>query len=62
MTEPLYVDKAGVVADLRSRRLDARADWIDREFPEQIDVYKNSALLRMLGIDLDTAGAVVAHR
>jgi hypothetical protein len=53
MSEPLYVDKAKVIADLRSRQLHARADWVDRELPELVDTYKNSALLKMLCIDLD---------
>jgi hypothetical protein len=53
MSERAYVDKAKVIADLRSRQLHARADWVDRELPEFIDAYKNSALLKMLGIDLD---------
>jgi hypothetical protein len=64
MSEPVYVDKAKVIADLRSRQLHARADWVDRELPGLIDTYKHSALLKMLGIDLDaTAPAtVVASR
>jgi hypothetical protein len=51
--ETLYVDKAKVVAQLRFRQLHARADWVDRELPVLIDTYKNAALLRTLGIDLD---------
>jgi hypothetical protein len=44
--------------------LHARADWVDRELPGLIDTYKNSALLHMLGIDLDVMAAtnVVASR
>jgi hypothetical protein len=53
MNEPVYVDKAQVIAQLRARQLHARADWVDRELPELIDTYKNSALLQTLGIDLD---------
>jgi hypothetical protein len=64
MSEPLYVDKAKVIADLRIRQLHARADWVDRELPELIDVYKNSALLKMLGIDPDAMAPanIVASR
>ena len=64
MSEPVYVDKAKVIADLRSRQLHARADWVDRELPGLIDTYKNSALLQMLGIDLDAMASanVVASR
>jgi hypothetical protein len=64
MSEPAYVDKAKVIADLRSRQLHARAEWVDRELPEFIDTYRNSALLKMLGIDLDAMATanVVASR
>ena len=64
MSEPVYADKAKVVAQLRSRQLHAKADWVDRELPGLIDTYKNSALLEMLGIDLDAIAPanVVASR
>jgi hypothetical protein len=64
MSEPVYADKAKVVAQLRSRQLHAKADWVDRELPGLIDTYKNSALLEMLGIDLDAMAPanVVASR
>ena len=51
MTSPTYVDKAEIVAALRSRGLHARADWVDRELPELVDTYRNAALLRTLDID-----------
>ena len=47
----MHIDKAEIISVLRSRGLDARADWVDRELPELVDTYKNAALLRMLGID-----------
>jgi hypothetical protein len=47
----MYIDKAKIVTVLRSRRLNARADWVERELPELVDTYKNAALLRMLGVD-----------
>ena len=58
------MDKAKVIADLRSRQLHARADWVDRELPELVDTYKNSELLKMLCIDLDAMApvTVVASR
>ena len=64
MSEPVYVDKAEVIAQLRSRQLHARADWVDRELPGLIDTDKNSAVLQMLGIDLDAMASanVVASR
>jgi hypothetical protein len=51
MTGPTYVAKLDVVANLRSRELHDRADWVDRELPAFIDTVKNAALLRTLGID-----------
>lgn len=47
----MYIDKAEIVATLRSRGLHARADWVDRELPPAVDVDRNHALLQMLGID-----------
>jgi hypothetical protein len=46
------IDKAQVLAALRARNLDDRADWVDRQLPEQIDTEKNHSLLNMLGIDV----------
>jgi hypothetical protein len=51
MTSPTYVDKAEILATLRSRGLHARADWVDRQLPELVDTYSNAALLRTLDID-----------
>jgi len=51
MTSPTYVDRAEIVAMLRSRRLHARADWVHRVLPELVDTYHNAALLRTLDID-----------
>jgi hypothetical protein len=50
MTSPTYVDKAEIVAMLRSRGLHARADWVDRELSELVDIDRNAALLRTLDI------------
>jgi len=51
VTCPTHVDKAAIVATLRSRHLHARADWVDRELPDLVDTYRNAALLRNLDID-----------
>jgi len=47
----MYIDKAEIVAVLRSRGLHDRADWVDRELPAIVDTDTNSSLLRMLHID-----------
>ena len=51
MSTTVYLDKTTVVAALRGRHLDDRADWVDRTLPDRIDTGRNSALLNMLGID-----------
>jgi hypothetical protein len=47
----VYIDKADIISVLRSRGLNARADWVDRELPGLVDTYKNAALLRTLDVD-----------
>jgi hypothetical protein len=47
----VHIDKAEIVAVLRSRGMSDRADWVDRALPALVDTYKNAALLRMLDID-----------
>jgi hypothetical protein len=47
----MHIDKAEIVATLRSRGLDARADWVDRSLPPMVDTYEHHSLLRMLGVD-----------
>jgi hypothetical protein len=48
------VKKTLVVATLRARDLQSRADWVDKEFPALIDTVRNASLLRTLGINVDT--------
>jgi hypothetical protein len=47
----MYIHKAEIIAVLRSRGLQDRADWVDRELPDLVDTYKNDSLLQMLGVD-----------
>ena len=47
----VYVENAEVVAVLRSRGLDSRADWVGRQLPAFIDILQNAALFQTLGID-----------
>jgi hypothetical protein len=58
----MQINKADIVAVLKSRGLPDRADWVDRDLPEVVDTEKNGALLRMLGIDLATMSPVSASR
>ena len=48
------VQKTLVLQVLRRRRLDARADWVDRAMPDEIDVQRNASLFETLGIDAQT--------
>jgi hypothetical protein len=47
----VHIERAAITSALRSRGLNARADWVERELPEQVDTDKNAGLLKMLGID-----------
>jgi hypothetical protein len=53
-----HIEKAKIVAALRQRGLDARADWVDRELPTLVDTYKNASLLQTLNIDVDDMSPV----
>jgi hypothetical protein len=47
----VHIDKAEIVALLRSRGMNARADWVDRVLPGVVDADRNGSLLNMLDID-----------
>lgn len=47
----MYINKSDIVAALRAKEMDARADWVDRTLPDLVDTSKNAALLQTLGID-----------
>jgi hypothetical protein len=47
MTE---VDRRKIVQILRDRGLYARAEWVDRQLPERVDLEKNAGLLATLHI------------
>ena len=47
MTIPKHV----IVAKLRERDLDARADWVERTLPEQVDPAVHASLLATLQLD-----------
>jgi hypothetical protein len=47
MTE---VDKRKILQILRDRGLHARAEWVDRQLPERVDLEKNAGLLATLHI------------
>jgi hypothetical protein len=47
------VQKAVILEALRRQGLDARADWVDRTLPDDIDLQRNVSLLDTLGLDAD---------
>lgn len=48
----MNVAKSKVLALLRSRGQNDRADWVDRTMPDEIDTAKNSGLLNLLKLDV----------
>ena len=46
MTVPKHV----IVAKLRERGKDTRADWVERNLPDDVDVYNNRSLLQTLDL------------
>lgn len=55
----MHVDKAEIIAVLRSRELHDRADWVERQLPVVVDTRKHGSLLRMLEIDLAVMSTAV---
>jgi hypothetical protein len=49
--QTMTISKAVVIAVLRERGQDARADFVDRELPDQIDTSRHASLLGMLRLD-----------
>ena len=48
----MIISKEVVIAILRKRGQDARADFVDRELPERIDSVRHGGLLATLHLDL----------
>jgi hypothetical protein len=47
----MQIAKSKIVALLRRRGQDTRADWVERELPEVVDTTRHGGLLATLGID-----------
>jgi hypothetical protein len=54
----MQIDRGEIVAALRARGEQDRADWVERTLPPVVDTDRNSSLLSMLSIDLTTLTAV----
>jgi hypothetical protein len=48
----MIISKAVVLAVLRERGLNARADFVDRELPDDIETTQHGGLLATLNLDL----------
>jgi hypothetical protein len=48
----MVIKKWRVVEILRQRGEDARADWVDKALPDELDTIANASLLATLRIDL----------
>ena len=46
----MIVPKHVIVAKLRERGKDTRADWVDRNLPDDVDFYNNRSLLATLDL------------
>jgi hypothetical protein len=46
------IQKSAIIAKLRERGQNARADWVDRELPDVVDPFLHSGLLSTLHLDL----------
>ena len=47
----MIIKKSRIVELLRQRGQDARADWVDRVLPHEVDTVENASLLTTLRID-----------
>lgn len=47
----MNIDRADLIAQLRAKGADAKADWVERQLPPLVDVDVNRALLEILEVD-----------
>ena len=47
----MTIPRRVIVAALRERHQNTRADWVERELPEDVDAFKHSGLLATLDLD-----------
>ena len=47
----MQIARSKIVEALRRRGQDTRADWVERELPEEVDTTKHGGLLATLGLD-----------
>ena len=47
----MIVEKRKIIDALRERGQDARADWVDRQLPDEVDTATNSGIFVTLRLD-----------
>ncbi|WP_285689258.1 hypothetical protein [Actinoplanes sp. NBRC 103695] len=57
-----HIQKSQIVSVLRERGELDRADFVDRQLPDEIDQVKNASLLRMLRLDADVLAAATVEQ
>ena len=48
----MIIQKSAIIAKLRERGQNARADWVDRELPDDVDPLQHGGLLATLHLDV----------
>jgi hypothetical protein len=56
-----HIDKAKILAVLRERGMAERAEWVDRQLPDEIDPQRNASILRMLRLEDDVLAAATVE-
>ncbi|GAA2642198.1 hypothetical protein [Paractinoplanes durhamensis] len=49
----MIISKALILAELRNRGQNHRADFVDRQLPDEVDTNKHGGLLATLQLDLE---------
>jgi hypothetical protein len=52
VSPPVTIPRDLIVAKLRERDQNARADWVERDLPEQVDPHLHASLLSMLKLNV----------
>jgi hypothetical protein len=53
----MIIEKSLIIAKLRERGQDVRADWVDKELPDSVDTFLFSGLLATLNLNPETLAA-----
>jgi hypothetical protein len=48
----MIIQKSSIIAKLRERGQDVRADWVDRELPDDVDTLRYGGLLATLHLEV----------